>query len=63
MHVLKLADMLRQYEGQWVALDGQRTKVLASGQSVEQALTLAKKMSSEEPIITFVSRLDLDYVG
>ena len=63
MQALKLADLLRKYEGQWVALDRLRTRVLASSQSVEQALALAKQKSSEEPIITFVSRLDLDYVG
>ena len=63
MQALKLANLLRKYEGLWVALDSHRTEVLASGQTIEQALILSKRKSAEEPIITFVSRLDLDYVG
>lgn len=63
MTALKLADMLRKYEGLWVAMNHDRNEVLASGQSIEQALSLAKQKTQEEPIITFVSRLDLDYVG
>lgn len=63
MIALKLADMLRKYEGLWVAMNRERTQVLASGQSIEQAIDLAKQKTLEEPILTFVSRLDLDYVG
>jgi hypothetical protein len=63
MQALKLSEMLRSHEGQWVAFDHKRTQILGFGESIDQALDLARQKSSEEPIVTFVSRLDLDYVG
>ncbi len=63
MKALKLAELLRNYGGKWVALNRARTQVLASGRSLEEVLTFADKITSERPIISFVSPLDLEFVG
>lgn len=64
MRALRLSDILRQYEGMWVALNDKRTEVLASGSSIENVLeTIKKGAGLPKPIITFVSRFDTDYVG
>ena len=63
MKAIKVADLLKKYGNMWVALNQKRTEVLASAQSLEDALRLAKNKSSESPILTYVPRLDLDYVG
>ncbi len=64
MQVLKLADMMRNYEGKWVALNDKRTEVVASGISLEQLLNLLKGQTApKKPIISFVSHFDADYVG
>ena len=65
MQTLKLANILRKYEGQWVALNNTRTEVLASGSLLENVLGIIAKLpiSPQKPIVTFVSRFDADYVG
>ncbi len=63
MQALKLTNLLKGYEDCWVALNSSRTKVLASGQTIKDILIKAKIQSSEQPIITYVSRFDSDYVG
>ena len=63
MQVVKLSDLLKKYEDKWVALNKARTEVLAFGQTLEEALLHAQGKSSENPIMTYVPRLDLDYVG
>lgn len=64
MQALRLNDILRKYEGMWVALNHKRTEVLASGPSIESVLSFIKnKATLQKPIITFVSGFDTDYVG
>ena len=63
MEAIKIADLLKKYSNMWVALNQKRTEVLASADSLDGALRLAQNKSSESPIMTFVPRLDLDYVG
>ena len=63
METIRLGDLLRKYEDMWVALNQQRTQVLASAHRLEDTIKLAQKSTSEEPIFTYVPRLDLDYVG
>ena len=63
MEAIKIADLLKKYGNRWVALNQKRTEVLASADSLDGALRLAQSKSSENPIMTFVPRLDLDYVG
>ena len=63
MRAVKIADLLKKYENMWVALNQKRTEVLASAHSLEDVLRLAESKTAERPILTFVPRLDLDYVG
>lgn len=60
MQTMKL---LRKYANKWVALNSKRTQVLAFGQSIDEVLSQLKDLSAEEPILTYVSPLELDYVG
>ncbi|GEM_PF-7023201 len=63
MKALKLAELLRDYDGKWVALNRARTQVLASARSLDEVLRAADKIKSEKPIISYVSPLDLEFVG
>lgn len=63
MKPINLSEILRHYEGQWVALDEERTQVLVSGHTIESVITLIKQKAYNNPIITFISRFDTDYVG
>ena len=63
MEAIKVSELLKKYADMWVALNQKRTEVLASAQKLEDAIRLAKNKSSEQPILTYVPRLDLDYVG
>jgi hypothetical protein len=63
MSPVKLSEILRPFEGQWVALSHTRDKVLASGSSPEKVADKAKEKSKARPIITFVPTFDVDYVG
>ncbi len=63
MSPLKLSEILRSFEGKWVALNKTRTEVLASGNSPEKVADKAREKSRERPVITFVPAFDVDYVG
>lgn len=63
MSPIKLNEILRPFEGKWVALDEAKTKVLASGDSPERVAHKAKEKSQGRPVITFVPAFDVDYVG
>lgn len=63
MQALRLSEILRGHEGEWVALNKKRTQVLASGSSLDKVMSLLKEEGREKPIITFVPRFDADYVG
>lgn len=62
MKAIKLAELLRGYDGKWVALNRERTRVLASARSLDEVLNAANKLT-EKPIISYVSPLDLEFVG
>ena len=63
MSPIKLSEILRPFEGQWVALNRKRTEVLASGADPQKVLELAKKKSLERPIIRLVPSFGMDFVG
>ena len=63
MSPVKLGDILRPFEGKWVALNRAKNKVLASGASPEVVANEARQKGVGEPIITLVPMFDLDYVG
>jgi hypothetical protein len=63
MSPIKLSDILRPFEGKWVALNKAKNKVLASGTSPDVVATKAQQRSDEKVIITLVPMFDLDYVG
>ena len=63
MQALRLAEILRTYEGKWVALNKKRTQVLAADSAIEKVISIIKEKGSEKPIVTFVSRFGADYVG
>ena len=64
MSPIKLSEILRPFEGKWVALNKARTTVLASGDSPEKVADQAKREKNEkQPVITFVPVFDVDYVG
>lgn len=63
MSPVKLSELLRPFQGKWVALDKARTKIVASGNSPEKVAQEARSKAEEQSIMTFVPLLDLDYVG
>ena len=63
MSPIKLDKLLRPYEGKWVALNRDRTQVLASGDDPRNVLDVAKKKSTERPILKLVPLFGLEFVG
>ena len=63
MSPIKLSEILRPFEGKWVALNRKRTEVLASGDDPQKVLDLAKQKSTERPILRLVPSFDMDFVG
>jgi len=56
-----LSEKLRPYEGKWVALSLDHTKVLGTGQSLKEAKEKAKKKNKEYVFIKLPS-FDVSYV-
>lgn len=63
MSPIRLSEILKPFEGKWVALNKAKNRVLASGASPETVASEARKKSNDEPLLTFVPPFDLDYVG
>ena len=63
MSPVKLSEILRPFEGKWVALNRKRTEVLASGTDPQKVLESAKQKSTDRPILRLVPSLDMDFVG
>ena len=63
MSPVKLSEILRPFEGKWVALNRKNTEVLASGEDPQKVVDLAKQKSMERPILMLVPSLDMDFVG
>ena len=63
MSPIKLGEILRPFEGKWVAMNRRRTEVLASGDDPRKVLELAKHKSAERPILKLVPSFDMDFVG
>lgn len=63
MKPINLDHILRPFAGKWVAMTQERDAVLASGESPEQVLLLARRKYSNAPILALVPNLDLDFVG
>ena len=56
MAVKNLSKILKPYSNKWVALSEKQDKVVGSGNSVREALELAKKKGEDRPIITRVPK-------
>ena len=63
MSPVKLSEILRPFEGKWVAMNRQRTEVLASGDDPREVLDLAKRKSVERPILKLGPSFGMDFVG
>ena len=63
MSPIKLSEVLRPFEGKWVALNRKSTEVLASGEDPQKVADSAKQKSSERPILMLVPSFDMDFVG
>ena len=63
MSPIKLSEILRPFEGKWIAMNRQRTEVLASGDDPRKVLELAKHKSAERPILKLVPSFGMDFVG
>ena len=50
-----LADLLRPYAEQWVALSWEKDRILASGSSLPEVVTAVKSKGYAKPVFTFVS--------
>jgi hypothetical protein len=51
----KLAEQLREYKGQWVAVSPDRNQVVAAGKSAKEALEAAVKRGVTDPLVFRVS--------
>lgn len=63
MSPIKLSEILRPFEGKWVALNRKRTEVLSSGDDPRKVADLARQKSMERPILMLVPSFGMDFVG
>jgi len=63
MRPLDRTRMAQQYRGKWLALKADRKTVIASGNSVQEALAAAKKKGCCHPLITRMPQTIRGFVG
>lgn len=62
MPVVDMVKIEKRYAGRWVALSDNRRKVVASGPTLREALTNARKKGVQDPILSKVPREFLEYI-
>ena len=55
LHPIDLSELLRPYQGKWVALSQDETQVLGSGATIDEALDEARRKGERQPIVIRVS--------
>ena len=64
MKALDMTKVYRDYKGKWVALEGPNSnKVVASGKTLEEVLTKAKRKGFNLPMVTQIPRKVVPIVG
>ena len=59
----QLPDVPIEYAGQWVAWNGQRSKIIASGKDFAEVNRATEKTGEKHPLFEKVPRPDTRYVG
>ncbi len=62
MKVVDMTAAIRRYHGQFVALSGDRRRVVASGRTPEAALLAAKKKGAKQPVLTRIPEDNRSYL-
>ena len=62
MPIIDMIKLEKRYPGQWVALSGDRRRVVASGASLPEAIANARKKGTKNPILSKVPRESLEYL-
>ncbi len=62
MPVIDMVAIEKRYTGKWIALNDTRKKVIASGDSLKEALANARKKGYRDPILSKVPRQFLEYI-
>lgn len=55
--------LYENYKGQWVALKGDETTVIASGNKLSKVLKEAQAQGCNKPIVTKIPKKNLAYIG
>ena len=63
MAPLDLSKILKDYEGKWVALSDDNTRVLGVGESAKEALKNAASKGTTDATLMYVQPSDLLYCG
>jgi hypothetical protein len=63
MKPIDLAALIKDYQGKWVALAEDHSKVLAQGKTAGEALSKAESSGHRDSILFFVRPFDLLYSG
>lgn len=66
MKAINMINIYRKYKGLWVAINDPKTinpKVVASGKTLEEALTKAQKKGYKMPLMTHIPKEILPMVG
>lgn len=53
----------KEYSGKWIAWDFNRTRIVASGTSLEEAKQAAQAAGEIRPILAKVPRADVRFLG
>ena len=60
---MDIAKLIKKFAGQWVALNEDSTKVVASGKNAKTVYNEAKKVGFDTPKLFKVPLNDLPYIG
>ena len=66
MRAIDMTRIYRDYKGKWVAIEDPKAikpKVVASGKTLEEALTKAQKKGYQMPLMTRIPKVILPIVG
>ncbi len=63
MKAINWKNIREKYKGQWVALEDDETTVIASGQTMKEALEEAREQGHAEPIVAFMPRELVSFAG
>ena len=63
MNAIYLSEVIKKYKNKWVALSSDNKTVVATGDTLNQVLSIANKKGSKKPSVFKVPNVENSFVG